>query len=57
VHIAHLRHGHAYPLNLFGAHVAQHLGGVGFSQGQQQHGGFVDPGEFGYSGSSITHLR
>ena len=50
-------HGHADPLNLFGAHVAQHLGGVGFTQGQQQDCGFVDLGEFGNSGSIITHLR
>jgi hypothetical protein len=56
VHIAHLRHGHAHPLNFFGAHVAQHLGGVGFTEGQQQDCGFVDLGKFGNSGS-ITHLR
>ncbi len=56
VHIAHLRHGHAHALDLFGAHVAQHLGGVGFTQRQQQYCGFVDPGEFGNCGS-ITHLR
>jgi hypothetical protein len=37
--------------------VAQHLGGVGFTEGQQQHSGFVDLGEFGNSGSIITHLR
>ena len=56
VHIAHLRHGHAHSLDLFRAHVAQHLGSVGFTQGQQQHGGFVDPGQLGHSGS-IIHLR
>ena len=57
VHIAHLRHGHAHALDLFGAHVTQHLGSVGFTQGQQQHGGFIDLGELGNSGSIITHLR
>jgi hypothetical protein len=57
VHVAHLRHGHADPLNLLGPHVAQHLGGVGLAQGQQQDRGFVDLGQFGGNGSVITHLR
>ena len=57
VHIAHLRHGHAHALDLFRPHVAQHLGSVGFTQGQQQDCGFVDLGELGNSGSIITHLR
>ena len=57
VNVAHLRHGHADTLNLFGAHVAQHLGGVGLTEGQQQDCGFVDLGELGDSGSIITHLR
>src|SRR5450830_527543 len=57
VNVAHLRHGHAHALDLFGPHVAQHLCGVGFTQGQQQDCGFVDLGEFGNSGSTITHLR
>ncbi|MNO88654.1 hypothetical protein D3C76_801100 [compost metagenome] len=29
VHVTHLRHGHADTLDLFGPHVAQHLGSVG----------------------------
>jgi hypothetical protein len=57
VHIAHLRHGHAHSLDLFRPHVTQHLGGIGFTEGQQQYSGFVDLGKFGNSGSTITHLR
>ncbi len=57
VHVAHLCHGHAHTLDLLGPHVAQHLGSVGRTQGQQQDRGFVDPGQFGNSGSIITHLR
>lgn len=48
---------HADALNLFGAHVTQHLGGIGFTEGQQQNRRFVDLGELGNSGSIITHLR
>ncbi|MNT60408.1 hypothetical protein D3C72_1979880 [compost metagenome] len=55
--VAHLGHGHADTLNLFRAHVAQHLCGVGRTQGQQQNRGFVDLGQFDGSGSVITHLR
>src|SRR5471030_908480 len=57
VHVTHLRHGHTHTLDLFRPHVAQHLGGVGRTQGQQQNRGFIDPGQFGDSGSVITHLR
>jgi hypothetical protein len=57
VHVAHLGHGHTHALNLFGPHVAQHLGRVGGTKGQQQDCGFVDLGQFGGNGSVITHLR
>ena len=55
--VAHLRHGHADALNLFGPHVAQHLRSIGRTQGQQQNRGFVDLGQFDGGGSVITHLR
>jgi hypothetical protein len=57
VHVTHLRHGHADTLDLFGPHVAQHLGGIGRAQRQQQDRGFVDLAQFGGNGSVITHLR
>ena len=56
VHVAHLRHGHADPLNLFGAHVAQYLSGVRLTQGEEQNRGFIHAGQFDCS-SSITHQR
>jgi hypothetical protein len=55
--VAHLCHGHAYTLDFFRAHVAQHLRSVGRTKGQQQNRGFVDLVEFDGSGSVITHLR
>jgi len=56
VHVAHLRHRHTHPLDLLGAHVAQHLGGIGFAQRQEQNGGLVDPGQLGIGGGAvITH--
>jgi len=56
VHVAHLRHCHTHPLDLFGPHMAQHLGSIGFAQRQQQNGGLVDPGQFGVGGGAvITH--
>jgi len=55
--VTHLGHGHTDTLNLFRAHVAQHLRGIGGTQGQQQNRGFVDLVQFGGCGSVITHLR
>ncbi|MNU00854.1 hypothetical protein D3C72_2440880 [compost metagenome] len=55
--VAHLRHGHANSLYLLGPHVPQHLRSIGFTQGQEQDRGFVDPGQFGGKGSVITHRR
>jgi len=55
--VAHLRHRHAYALDLLGSHVPQHLRGIGLTQRQQQDGCLVDAGEFGSHGSIVTHRR
>ncbi|MNO22718.1 hypothetical protein D3C76_125030 [compost metagenome] len=55
VHVAHLRHGHANPLDLLGAHVPKHLRGIGFAQRQQQDGCLVHAAQLGDQGSVITH--
>jgi hypothetical protein len=53
MHVTHLRHRNAYPLNFLGPHVAQNLRRIGFAQGKQQYGGFLNFAQFGYDGSII----
>ncbi len=56
VHVAHLRHGHAHALNLFRAHVTQHLRSIRLTQGEEQDRSLINSAHFDRSSTTITHL-